>query len=76
MKFALTTILIGILLALGYGFYIKGNGDMNGEIVIGIAVLALAFIWMPLFIYHRYKNKDLRSFKLRNFESGEDKPEI
>lgn len=76
MKFVLSTILIGVLIALGYGFYIKSNGDMNGEIVIGIAVLALAFIWMPLFIFHRYKNKDLSSFKLRSFNSEDEKPDI
>jgi len=52
---------------LGYGFYIKSTGDANGEIIIGLGVLMIAFVLMPLFIYHRYKNKDLSSFELKDF---------
>ena len=76
MKFVLSLVLIGVLIAMGYGFYIKENGDMTGEIVIGLAVLVLAFIWMPLFIFHRYKNKDLSDFKFRKFNREEEKPDI
>ena len=67
MKFVLSTILIIVLGMLTYGFYIKSNGDTNGEIIIGISVLIVAFILMPLFIFHRYKNKDLSSFTLKDF---------
>ena len=41
-------------------------GDTNGEIIIGISVLCVAFILMPLFIYHRYKGKDLSNFILND----------
>ena len=47
-----------------YGFYVKSTGDFNGEIIVGIAVLLIAFVLMPLFIFHRYKNKDLSEFRL------------
>ncbi len=67
MKFALKTILVLVVGMLGYGFYIKNSGDSNGEIIIGIGVLIIAFILMPLFIYYRYKNKDLSNLKLKNF---------
>ena len=67
MKFALKTILVLVVGMLGYGFYIKNSGDANGEIIIGIGVLIIAFILMPLFIYYRYKNKDLSNLKLKNF---------
>ena len=76
MRFVLSIVLVGVLIALGYGFYIKESGDPNGEIVIGIAVLILAFIWMPLFIFHRYKNKNLSDFKLRKFGNEEEKKEL
>jgi uncharacterized protein YxeA len=62
MKFTLITILILVLGALGYGFYLKNSADPNGEIIIGIGVLVLAFIFMPLFIFHRYKNKNIKDF--------------
>lgn len=67
MKFALKTILVLVVGMLGYGYYIKNSGDTNGEIIIGIGVLVIAFILMPLFIYYRYKNKDLSNLKLKNF---------
>jgi len=64
MKYVISTVLVIILGMLTYGFYIKSSGDTNGEIIIGIAVLIVAFILMPLFIYHRYKNKNLAEFRL------------
>ncbi len=64
MKFVLSTILILVIGLLTYGFYIKSNGDTNGEIIIGICVLVVAFILMPLFIFHRYKNKNVSEFRL------------
>ncbi|MDV7186640.1 hypothetical protein R3X25_05050 [Lutibacter sp. TH_r2] len=62
MKSILIFLLIIILGTLIYGFYIKNNGDSSGELIIGIGVLAIAFIFMPLFIYHRYKNKNINDF--------------
>ena len=59
-------ILVSILGALSYGFYIKSTGDTNGEIIIGIGVLAVAFVFMPLFIFHRYKNKNIKDCPKRN----------
>ena len=64
MKYLISTILIVILGMLIYGFYVKSTGDFNGEIIVGIAVLLIAFVLMPLFIFHRYKDKDLSEFRL------------
>lgn len=74
MKFVIIFILILALGMLGTGFYLKNSGDVNGEVVIGISVLVIAFILMPLFIYYRYKNKNLSDFKFENFRKNlEDK---
>lgn len=62
MKFVIIFILILSVGMLCAGFYLKNSGDAGGEIVIGIGVLIVAFILMPLFIYHRYKNKNLNDF--------------
>lgn len=67
MKHIISTILVIVLGVLIYGFYVKSNGDTNGEIIVGIGVLMIAFVLMPLFIYHRYKDKDLSSFRMKNF---------
>lgn len=67
MRFVLTTLLILVLAGMTYGYYLKESGDFNGEIMIGVGVLVIAFIIMPLFIFHRYKNKDMSSFHIDNF---------
>lgn len=68
MKFVLSTILVLVIGMLIYGFYIKSNGDTSGEIIIGIGVLIVAFVLMPLFIYHRYKNKKMSDFTFEKFK--------
>ena len=68
MKSILIFLLVIIIGALAYGFYIKETGDGQGEIIIGISVLAIAFILMPLFIYHRYKNKNIKDFTFDKYQ--------
>jgi len=67
MKFLISAILILVICSLTYGFYIKSNGDTSGEIIIGISVLIIAFILMPLFIWKRYKNKNIKDFTFDNY---------
>jgi len=77
MKYILGFLFIFILALLGVGFYVKATDFKNGEVIIGLAVLLIAFVLMPLFIFHRYKNKDLSSFKFefppKKEEEKEDK---
>jgi high-affinity Fe2+/Pb2+ permease len=70
MKFVLNAILILVLGMLVYGFFIKNSGDINGEKIIGIGVLAIAFVFMPLFIYHRYKNKNIKDFTFDKYRKN------
>ena len=66
MKYILIILIIALLgvgiFAYNYEFA-EENFDQK---VIGICVLAFSFIWMPLFIYHRYKNKKKEDFILSN----------
>lgn len=62
MKYILITVLILVIGTLAYGFYIESSGDTGGEIIIGISVLVIAFVFMPLFIFYRYKNKNIKDF--------------
>ncbi|WP_456377484.1 hypothetical protein [Lutibacter sp.] len=64
MKYLISVIFVIIIGLLVYGFYLKSNGNMDGEIIVGIGVLAIAFVLMPLFIYHRYKDKNMADFRL------------
>ncbi|NEW78624.1 MAG: hypothetical protein GZ086_04175 [Gelidibacter sp.] len=67
MKFVIIFVFILSLGMLGTGFYLKNLGDANGEIMIGLGVLMVAFILMPLFIYHRYKSKKMTDFTFEKF---------
>ncbi|HEY9169580.1 MAG TPA: hypothetical protein VIN72_08845 [Lutibacter sp.] len=67
MKYVIIFVLALTLGMLVSGFYLKNIGDTNGDIVIGLGVLMVAFILMPLFIYHRYKNKNLSDFTFDKF---------
>jgi Na+-driven multidrug efflux pump len=68
MKYVIIFTLILSLGLLSAGFYLKNAGDARGEIVIGIGVLIVAFVLMPLFIYHRFKNKNLEDFTFDKFK--------
>lgn len=74
MKAVLTSILVIVIGFVAYGYYINGENLGEGEKFIGIGVLILAFILLPLFVFHRYKNKDLRDYSFKNFSKEvEDK---
>lgn len=58
-------LLILILSAIGTGFYYRMNGDLVlGDKIIGVAVLASAFILMPIFLYVRWNGKKLEDYTL------------
>lgn len=54
-----------IALAISTGFYFRLNDELAvGDKIIGLAVLATAFIFLPLFLYHRWKGKKLKDYTL------------
>lgn len=54
-----------ILLAIGVGFYYRWQDNLLlGDRIIGLAVLASSFILLPLFLYHRWKDKNLKDYTL------------
>ena len=38
-----------------------------------LGILAIAFVFMPLFIYHRYKNKNIKDFTFDNYRKDLEK---
>lgn len=71
MNLILKMLGILILIAIGTGFYFRLNDDeLLGDKIIGVAVLASAFILMPIFLYVRWKGKKLEDYTLseKNFK--------
>lgn len=54
-----------ILIAVGVGFYFRiTDRILTGDRIIGLAVLASAFILMPIFLYVRWRGKKLKDYTL------------
>lgn len=72
MNIVLKIILVGVICFVAYGFYVNSNEAGQGEKFIGIGVSVFAFILLPLFVYHRYKNKDLSRYTFQNHRKNKD----
>ncbi len=64
MKYFLMSLLISIIIAVGFGFYIKTTNEGTGNFIIGLSLSALIFVLMPTFIYHRWKDKNVKDYML------------
>lgn len=76
MNTVLKVLGILILIAIGVGFYYRTFEDvLLGDQIIGLAVLASAFILMPIFLYVRWKGKRLKDYTLtkENMDKMRDK---
>ena len=51
-------------MGMGVGFYVRTSDQATGDIVIGLSILTGTFILMPLFIYHRWKNRKVKDYML------------
>ena len=63
MRIFLNVLFWSLTSFLVYGLYLKEKGTSDiSEVLIGFSVLALSFLYLPLFLYHRYKEKDLSKY--------------
>lgn len=64
MKYLIKFLLIISFIGLCFGFYVKPENNVSGDYLIGVSLMLLMFIVMPLFIYNRWKNKDIKDYML------------
>ncbi len=65
MKYVIRILFIAIILLVSIGYYYKNSGDhVTGDKWVGIGILAASFVLMPLFIYHRWKDKKVKDYML------------
>jgi len=66
MKLFLRIFFFSLLSCLMIGFYIKTfeNSNEEGNKIIGFTVLTAAFVFMPIFLVHRWKGKKLKDYTL------------
>ena len=66
MRIFINILSILILIGLIVGFIIKPKDELLGDRVIGITILAGAFILMPSFIIYRSRGKKMKDYMLTN----------
>lgn len=76
MKTLIRILFFAIVGAIATGYYfIWKEQPQTGHLIIGIAVMGMAFVLMPLFLIHRYKGKNLRNFTLFKDQNDDKKAE-
>lgn len=71
MKYVIRILFFIVLGLIGYGYYIKQNESLEGDKWIGIGILITALVLMPIFLWHRYKNKNLEDYMFK-FDNKKD----
>jgi len=66
MKLALKILFVVFILWMITGAYLVNTAHEKAEIVMGLGVLFLSFIFMPLFIYYRYKDGKYKKYILND----------
>lgn len=81
MKYVIRILFIVIVAMVLVGYYLKNSGDhATGDKWVGLGILAASFILMPIFIYHRWKNKKVKDYmlteenlkKMRDYEKEQE----
>ncbi|MDC7994761.1 hypothetical protein [Altibacter sp. HG106] len=64
MRIILIVLILLIAAGTCFGFYIRPEDYRAGELCIGISIAALFFLWMPLFIFHRWRKRSFKDYML------------
>ena len=64
MKYVIPILLITVIIGLCVGFYLKTEVPATGELIIGLSLMVGVFVLMPMFIYHRWKDKNVKDYML------------
>lgn len=66
MKTLSTILFIIFIVWIGIGIYLLNIEHEKAQIVMGLAVFFFSFIFMPVFIYHRYRNGKYKKYVLND----------
>lgn len=64
MKHLLQILVLISVFGVSYGFYLRPEQLQKGDLFIGLSLVLLFFITMPIFIYRRWKGKDVKDYML------------
>ena len=76
MKRLLQVLLLLNLIAFAYGLYLQYIAHNKIYVkVMGFGVLFMVFVLLPLFLYHRYKDKTIEDYRFKGFNKNNDLPD-
>ena len=64
MKWVLRVLFVLVLINIIVGYVIRQENMLLGETWIGFSVAIAFFVFMPLFLAHRWKGKKLKDYTL------------
>ena len=64
MKYFLTILVLAAIVGVCTGLYIQEEDPTTGNFLIGISIATTFFLTMPIFVYHRWKNKNVKDYML------------
>jgi len=76
LKFILRLLLLIEVVLFLVGYFIKSTNPTKGNFIVGIAVLGMAFILLPFFLFIRYKNKKLSQYMFPKDPVQSDKKDV
>jgi len=76
MRIFLRILFFSIIILLIIGFYVRSSDVKTGDFLIGSSMIGLFFVWMPIFLYVHWKDKDVKKYwltsesikKMQNYE--------
>lgn len=83
MRIFLRILFFSIIALLIIGFYVRSSDVKTGDLLIGSSMVGLFFIWMPIFLYVHWKDKDVKKYwltgesikKMQNYEKDKKQKE-
>lgn len=66
MKLLIKILFVVFLTWMAVGAYLINSEHEKAQIVMGLGVLFLSFIFMPLFIYYRYRDGKYKKYILND----------
>lgn len=81
MKYFIIILFFSIVISTSIGFYIKADDEATGKLIIGLSLIAGFFVLMPAFIYHRWKDRNVKDYmltkenilKMQDYQKGKEK---
>jgi len=74
MKYIPAILLIAAIICCCVGFYVRPEDPKTGEFLIGASIATTFFVTMPVFIYQRWKDRNVKDYMLtkENIEKMRD----